>query len=81
MGFAPESKGALEYRRRGGTAVPDASHFDVGAADVPPEDRIRRTVQICNIPVLSPNFSEGISSLSSIANRRLDIVVSGAFRM
>ncbi len=37
--------------------------------------------QMDSIPVLSPNFPVGIPSLSSIATRRLDIVVSGAFRM
>ena len=37
--------------------------------------------QIESIPVLSPNFSVGTPSLSSIASSRLDIVVSGAFRM
>src|SRR5260370_36945168 len=42
MRLAAKMKRALEHRGPRPCAVADASHLDVGAADVPTEDAIRR---------------------------------------
>src|SRR5437773_5460465 len=70
----------LTVRAAAETSFAKRSTNPAGSGLRPTPDRTTGN-QMDSIPVLSPNFSVGIPSLSSIATRRLDIVVSGAFRM